>query len=137
MAYRAPAAFIQEAFAQPGPTQRLLLRCVLERIAQVGQTAVCNRLHSLEQRLCRWLLMSADRGGDDLFTTHELIARLLGTRREGVTESVGRLQREGLIAFSRGHITILDRPRLARRTCECYATVAKESRRLWPELAAA
>jgi CRP-like cAMP-binding protein len=133
VAYRVPAALVREALAQPGPAQRLLLRSALERIAQVGQTAACNRHHSLEQRLCRWLLMSADRGGDDMVITHHVIADLLGVRREGVTEVLGRLQREGLIVHTRGHVALLDRPRMARRACECYEVVAKECRRLRPQ----
>ncbi len=137
VAYRAPAELIEEALAQPGPTQRLLLRSAMERIAQVGQTAVCNRHHSLEQRVCRWLLMSADRGGADMAITHGLVACMLGARREGVTEVLGRLQDDGLIACSRGHVAVLDRARLAQRTCECYAVVAKECRRLRPEPAVA
>jgi len=136
-AYRAPAELIRDAFAEPGAAQRLLLRSAMERIAQVGQTAVCNRHHSLEQRVCRWLLMSADRGGADMTITHGLVACMLGARREGVTEVLGHLQREGLIACTRGHVALLDRPRLARRTCECYEVVAKECRRLSPEPAAA
>ena len=103
-------------------------------ITQMAQTAVCNRHHSLDQQLCRWLLLSLDRlNSNQLLMTQELIANMLGVRREGVTEAAGRLQAAGLIAYSRGHITVLDRPRLEERTCECYAVVKKESDRLLPD----
>ena len=99
------------------------------------QTAVCNRHHSVDQQLCRWLLLSLDRlPGNELVMTQELIANMLGVRREGVTEAAGKLQAEGLIRYSRGHITVLDRPRLEARVCECYGVVKKEYDRLLPEI---
>jgi CRP-like cAMP-binding protein len=102
-------------------------------ITQMAQTAVCNRHHSLDQQLCRWLLLSLDRlRSPDLVMTQELIANMLGVRREGVTEAAGRLQEDGLIRYRRGHITVLDRAGLERRTCECYAVVKKEHERLLP-----
>jgi CRP-like cAMP-binding protein len=100
----------------------------------MAQTAVCNRHHSLDQQLCRWLLLSLDRlNSNQLVMTQELIANMLGVRREGVTEAAGRLQSAGLISYSRGHITVLDRPKLEARTCECYAVVKKECDRLLPD----
>ena len=100
----------------------------------MSQTAVCNRHHTIDQQLCRWLLLSLDRlQGDKLVMTQELIANMLGVRREGVTEVASKLQRAGLIQYVRGHITVLDRPRLERRSCECYAVVKKEYDRLLPE----
>ena len=114
--------------------QHLLLRYTQALITQMAQTAVCNRHHSLDQQLCRWLLLSLDRlNSNQLVMTQELIANMLGVRREGVTEAAGRLQSAGLISYSRGHITVLDRPRLEARTCECYAVVKKECDRLLPD----
>jgi CRP-like cAMP-binding protein len=99
----------------------------------MAQTAVCNRHHSLDQQLCRWLLLSLDRlGGNDLVMTQELIANMLGVRREGVTEAAAKLQRDGLIRYARGHIVVLDRGGLEKRTCECYAVVQREYARLLP-----
>jgi CRP-like cAMP-binding protein len=115
----------------------LLLRYTQALITQMAQTAVCNRHHSLDQQLCRWLLLSLDRlQASELVMTQELIANMLGVRREGVTEAAGALQRDGLISYRRGHITVLDRPGLERRTCECYAVVRKEYDRLLPALMA-
>ena len=103
----------------------------------MAQTAVCNRHHSLDQQLCRWLLLSLDRlASNELVMTQELIANMLGVRREGVTDAAGKLQKAGLIKYSRGRITVLDRAGLERRTCECYAVVKKESDRLLPDLTA-
>ena len=103
----------------------------------MAQTAVCNRHHSVDQQLCRWLLLSLDRlRGDELVMTQELIANMLGVRREGVTEAAGRLQTAGLINYSRGHITVLDRAGLEARSCECYAVVKRESDRLLPDVMA-
>jgi CRP-like cAMP-binding protein len=103
----------------------------------MAQTAVCNRHHSLDQQLCRWLLLSLDRlEGDDLVMTQELIANMLGVRREGVTEAAAKLQRDGLIRYARGHITVVDRVGLEKRTCECYAVVRREYERLLPGLTA-
>jgi CRP-like cAMP-binding protein len=131
-AQRLPAAKLQMEFKRGGTLQQLLLRYTQALITQLSQTAVCNRHHSVEQQLCRWLLMSVDRlrDGEDLVMTQELIANMLGVRREGVTEAAGKLQDAGLIRYARGHITVLDRPRLEARVCECYATVKKEYARL-------
>ncbi len=117
-----------------GSFQRLLLRYTQALITQMAQTAVCNRHHSVEQQLCRWLLLSLDRlEGRELTMTQELIANMLGVRREGVTESAGKLQKLGLIRYSRGRITVLDRPALEAHSCECYAVVKKEFDRLLPD----
>jgi CRP-like cAMP-binding protein len=110
------------------------LRYTQALITQMAQTAVCNRHHTLDQQLCRWLLLSLDRlRGEDLVMTQELIANMLGVRREGVTESALKLQRAGLIRYARGRISVLDRPGLESRTCECYAVVKKEYARLLPD----
>jgi CRP-like cAMP-binding protein len=112
----------------------LLLRYTQALITQMAQTAVCNRHHSLDQQLCRWLLLSLDRlQGSELVMTQELIANMLGVRREGVTEAALSLQRAGLIRYARGHIEVLDRPGLERRTCECYDVVRAEYARLLPD----
>ena len=114
--------------------QRLLLRYTQALLTQMAQTAVCNRHHSLDQQLCRWLLLSLDRLlSNELVMTQELIANMLGVRREGVTEAAGNLQRAGLIAYQRGRITVVDRAGLEARCCECYAVVRKEFDRLLPE----
>lgn len=131
--YRLRAATMKEEFSRAGPVLHLLLRYTQALITQMTQTAVCNRHHTLDQQLCRWLLLSLDRlNGNELVMTQELIANMLGVRREGVTEAAVRLQAAGLIRYSRGHITILDRRGLEKRTCECYAVVKKESDRLLP-----
>jgi len=120
-------------FNRAGPVLHLLLRYTQALITQMSQTAVCNRHHTLDQQLCRWLLLSLDRlQGNDLVMTQELIANMLGVRREGVTEAAGSLQSAGLIRYARGHITVLDRTGLEQRTCECYAVVKKECDRLLP-----
>ncbi len=130
-AYRLPAAALKKEFESGGELQHLLLRFTQALITQMAQTAVCNRHHSVEQQLCRWLLLSIDRlSSNELVMTQELIANMLGVRREGVTEAAGALQDAGLIRYSRGHITLLDRPGLERRVCECYAVVRRESDRL-------
>jgi CRP-like cAMP-binding protein len=117
-----------------GPVLHLLLRYTQALITQMAQTAVCNRHHTLDQQLCRWLLLSLDRlEGNELAMTQELIANMLGVRREGVTEAALKLQHAGLIRYARGHITVLDRAGLEKRTCECYAVVKKEYDRLLPE----
>ena len=109
----------------------LLLRFTQALITQMAQTAVCNRHHSVEQQLCRWVLLSLDRlPSNELDMTQELIANMLGVRREGVTQAAGVLQRAGLIQYHRGHITVLDRPKLEHRVCECYAVVKRETDRL-------
>ena len=124
---------LQEEFARGGPVQRILLRYTQALITQISQTAVCNRLHSVEQRLSRWLLLSLDRlPSNKLAMTQELIANMLGVRREGVTEAAGHLQAAGIIRYRRGHITILDRRKLEAQVCECYAVVKREMDRLLP-----
>ena len=129
--YRLKAGLIKTEFARFGPTMHLLLRYTQALITQMAQTAVCNRHHSLDQQLCRWLLLSHDRlAGDELVMTQELIANMLGVRREGVTEAAGRLQKQGVIEYHRGHITVLDRPKLEALCCECYAVDKRESVRL-------
>ena len=128
-----PAAVIQTEFARSGALMRLLLRYTQALITQMAQTAVCNRLHTLDRQLCRWLLMSLDRlQGNQLVMTHELIAHMLGVRREGVTEAALKLQAAGLIRYLRGHISVLDPQGLEQRSCECYAVVKKEYERLLP-----
>lgn len=130
-AYKLPGRAIKAEFYRGGPMQRLLLRYTQALLTQMAQTAVCNRHHSLDQQLCRWLLLSHDRlSSDELIMTQELIANMLGVRREGVTEAAGNLQRAGLIRYRRGHITIVDRKGLEDRTCECYAVVKNEYDRL-------
>jgi CRP-like cAMP-binding protein len=132
--YRLKAAYLKKEFERGGELQHLLLRYTQALITQMAQTAVCNRHHSLEQQLCRWLLLSLDRlTTAELKMTQELIANMLGVRREGVTEAAGKLQKNGLIHYSRGHITVLDRPALETRVCECYAVVKKEMDRLLPQ----
>jgi CRP-like cAMP-binding protein len=132
-AYRLKSAVLKNEFERGGALQHLLLRYTQAMITQMAQTAVCNRHHSLEQQLCRWLLLSLDRlSSNVLIMTQELIANMLGVRREGVTEAAGTLQADGLIHYSRGKITVLDRPRLEQRVCECYAVVKKEFDRLLP-----
>lgn len=131
--FRMRAAVIKEEFARSMPVLHLLLRYTQALITQMAQTAVCNRHHSLDQQLCRWLLLSMDRlKGNELIMTQELIANMLGVRREGVTEAALRLQKAGLISYARGHIQILDRPGLEQRTCECYGVVKQEYDRLLP-----
>jgi CRP-like cAMP-binding protein len=133
-AYRMKANLIKKEFERGGEVQHLLLRYTQALITQMAQTAVCNRHHSVEQQLCRWLLLSLDRlSGIQLKMTQELIANMLGVRREGVTEAAGKLQKDGLIIYSRGQITVLDRPGLEKRVCECYAVVKKEMERLLPQ----
>jgi CRP-like cAMP-binding protein len=130
--YRIPSRFIQDEFTR-APVLHLLLRYTQALITQMAQTAVCNRHHTLDQQLCRWLLLSLDRlQGDELVMTQELIANMLGVRREGVTEAALKLQAAGMIRYARGRITVLDRPALEERTCECYAVVKKEYDRLLP-----
>jgi CRP-like cAMP-binding protein len=132
-AYRVTAQAIKGQFSQGGALQRLLLRYTQALMTQMTQTAVCNRHHLLEQQLCRWLLLSLDRlPASELVMTQQLIANMLGVRREGVTEAAGRLQADGLIEYSRGRINVLDRARLEARACECYRVVRKEYDRLLP-----
>ena len=131
--YRIKAAVLKKKFDAGGALQLLLLRFTQALITQMTQTAVCNRHHSVDQQLCRWLLLSLDRlPASDLVMTQELIANMLGVRREGVTEAAGKLQAEGLIEYSRGRITVVNRPGLEARVCECYGVVKKEYDRLLP-----
>jgi CRP-like cAMP-binding protein len=131
--YRLRASVLKREFERGGALQSLLLRYTQALITQMAQTAVCNRHHSVDQQLCRWLLLSLDRlPANELVMTQELIANMLGVRREGVTEAAGKLQADGLISYSRGKITVLDRKRLEKRVCECYAVVKKEYDRLLP-----
>jgi CRP-like cAMP-binding protein len=135
-AFRLRAALLKEEFARYGPTMHLLLRYTQALITQMAQTAVCNRHHSVDQQLCRWLLLSLDRlRSSQLSMTQELIANMLGVRREGVTEAAGKLQDAGLIRYGRGRVTVLDRPGLEKRSCECYEVVKKEFDRLLPYVA--
>jgi CRP-like cAMP-binding protein len=133
-AYRLKGSILKREFDHGGPIQYLLLRYTQALITQMTQTAVCNRHHSVEQQLCRWLLLSLDRllPSNELTMTQELISNMLGVRREGVTEAAGRLQAAGLIQYYRGKITVLDRVKLEARVCECYAVVKRESDRLLP-----
>jgi len=132
--FRLKSQLMKNEFNRAGPVLHLLLRYTQALITQMSQTAVCNRHHSLDQQLCRWLLLSLDRlHANELVMTQELIANMLGVRREGVTEAALKLQQAGLISYVRGHITVVDRSGLEKRTCECYAVVKKEYDRLLPE----
>ena len=132
-AYRLRGPLLKEEFYRAGPMQQLLLRYTQALLTQMAQTAVCNRHHSLDQQFCRWLLLSLDRLPDNnIAMTQELIANMLGVRREGVTEAAGNVQRAGLIKYRRGRITVIDRPGLEARVCECYEVVKKEFDRLLP-----
>lgn len=136
--YRLPAMATKNEFNRAGSVMHWMLRYTQALITQMAQTAVCNRHHSLDQQLCRWLLLSLDRlSGNELVMTQELIANMLGVRREGVTEGALKLQQAGLIRYARGHITVLDRAGLEERTCECYAVVKHEYDRLLPAAAPA
>jgi CRP-like cAMP-binding protein len=133
MGFRLRAQIMKNEFYRAGPVLHLLLRYTQALITQMSQTAVCNRHHTLDQQLCRWLLLSLDRlQSNELVMTQELIANMLGVRREGVTEGALKLQQAGLIRYARGHITVIDRPGLERRSCECYLVVKKEYDRLLP-----
>jgi len=132
--YRMKAPTLKAEFERGGALQHILLRYTQALITQMSQTAVCNRLHSVEQQLCRWLLLSLDRlPSNELVMTQALIANMLGVRREGVTQAAGRLQADGLVTYERGKITVLDRPKLEERVCECYSVVKRESDRLFPD----
>jgi CRP-like cAMP-binding protein len=134
-AYRLKAQLLKREFNRSGELHHLLLRYTQALLTQMAQTAVCNRHHTLDQQLCRWLLFNLDRlPSNELVMTQELIANMLGVRREGVTVAAGNLQRDSLIRYRRGHITVLNRPGLETRTCECYAVVKKEFDRLLPEV---
>lgn len=129
--YRLPGQRLVEEFDRHGDLMSLVLRYTQSLITQMAQTAVCNRHHSIDQQLCRWLLLSLDRlHSNHLIMTQELIANMLGVRREGVTEAAGRLQKQGVIEYHRGHIEVLDRPRVEQLSCECYGVVKKETDRL-------
>jgi CRP-like cAMP-binding protein len=133
LSYRLRASLLKQEFNRYGPTMHVLLRYTQALITQMAQTAVCNRHHTVDQQLCRWLLLSLDRlPSAEIAMTQELIANMLGVRREGVTEAAGRLQDAGLIHYSRGHIRVLDRRGLEARVCECYNVVRRESERLLP-----
>jgi hypothetical protein len=133
--YRLKSRILKEEFGRAGAMMYLLLRYTQSLITQMAQTAVCNRHHSVEQQLCRWLLLSLDRlDSSELTMTQELIANMLGVRREGVTEAAGNLRRAGVISYTRGHIVVLDRPQLEQEVCECYAVVRKENDRLLRDL---
>lgn len=137
-AYRLSGQRIKEEFSRHGAMLHLMLRYTQCLITQMAQTAVCNRHHTIDQQLCRWLLLSLDRlPGNRLTMTQELIANMLGVRREGVTDAAGKLMRLGVIEYSRGRITVLDRPHLERLSCECYAVVKRETDRLLPYLPSA
>jgi CRP-like cAMP-binding protein len=132
-AYRLPGQLLKDEFHKDPDAQLLLLRYTQALITQMAQTAVCNRHHSVDQQLCRWLLLSLDRlTSNQLTMTQELIANMLGVRREGVTEAAGKLQKLGVIHYNRGKITVVDRPKLESLCCECYAVVKKETDRLLP-----
>ena len=137
-AFRLNRKFVKEEFVRAGPMQRLTLRYMQALITQMAQTAVCNRHHTIDQQLSRWLLMSIDRlPSNELLMTQDLIANMLGVRREGVTEAAGKLQRQGLITYSRGRIRVIDRPGLEAHVCECYDVVSREFERLLPRVIAA
>ena len=130
-AYRLAGLFLKEEFNRSGLMQRLLLRYTQALLTQMSQTAACNRHHSVEQQLCRWLLLTLDRlPSNELIMTQELVASMLGVRREGITEAAGQLQRAGFLSYRRGHIAVLDRSGLETRACECYSVVKKEVSRL-------
>lgn len=132
--FRIKAQALKDALDRSGPVKDLLLRYTMALMTETAQTAVCNRHHTVDQHLCRWLLQSLDRlQGKDIVITQELIAHMLGVRREGVTDSALKLQKAGLISYTRGHIRVLDREGLEKRVCECYAVVKKEYARLLPE----
>jgi CRP-like cAMP-binding protein len=134
-AYRLPARVLKAGFAEGGALQLILLKFTQALITQISQTAVCNLHHSVDQQLCRWLLLSLDRLPDNkLQMTQELIANMLGVRRQGVTEAAGKLEHEGLISYNRGLITVLNRPALEKRACECYSVVKIETARLLPRV---
>jgi CRP-like cAMP-binding protein len=132
-AYRLTGKRLKQEFGRHGELLHILLRYTQALLTQMAQTAVCNRHHTVDQQLCRWLLLSLDRlCSNELTMTQELIANMLGVRREGVTEAAGKLQKLGVIQYSRGQIIVLDRPQLEQLCCECYAVVKKESDRLLP-----
>ena len=132
-AYRLPSRYVMDEFKRGGAMQHLMLRYTQSLITQMAQTAVCNRHHSVDQQLCRWLLLSIDRlPSPEIVMTQELIANMLGVRREGVTEAAGKLQKAGVVSYRRGHIKVLDRAKLEAMSCECYEVVRRETARLLP-----
>src|SRR5690242_21487594 len=134
-AYRLRGQLLKREFSRSAAMQHLLLRYTQALLTQMAQTAVCNRHHSVDQQLCRWLLLSLDRlSSNQLTMTQELIANMLGVRREGVTEAAGKLHKLGVIRYARGQITVLDRPRLEQLVCECYSVVRRETQRLLPHV---
>jgi CRP-like cAMP-binding protein len=134
-AYRLPAQILKTQFAEGGALQLVLLKFTQALITQISQTAVCNRHHTIEQQLCRWLLLTLDRlNSQELVMTQELIASMLGVRREGITEAAGKLQQAEIIRYRRGHITVLDRTGLETHVCECYDVVRKEFDRLFRDV---
>jgi len=134
-AYRLDARLLKEEFDRAGPMQNLLLRYTQALITQMSQTVACNRYHTVEQQLCRWLLLTIDRvPSHEVIMTQELIAGMLGVRREGIVEAAGRLQRAGFISYRRGHIAVLERSGLEAHACECYAVVKRELSRLLPDV---
>jgi CRP-like cAMP-binding protein len=135
--FRLPAGVLMEEFNRGGPVLHLLLRYTQALITQMAQTAVCNRHHALDQQMCRWLLLTLDRlHSSDVVMTQDLLSNILGVRRASISEAAGRLQKDGLIRYERGHLTVLDRPALEQRACECYAVVKKEYDRLLPDVEA-
>ncbi|HSW16251.1 MAG TPA: Crp/Fnr family transcriptional regulator [Ramlibacter sp.] len=135
--FRLKASLLMQEFNRGGPVLHLLLRYTQALITQMAQTAVCNRHHELDQQMCRWLLLTLDRlSSSELVMTQELLSTILGVRRASVTDIAGQLQRDGLISYERGHISVLDRPGIERRACECYAVVKKEYDRLLPDIKA-
>ena len=135
--FRLPATVLMQEFNRGGPVLHLLLRYTQALITQMAQTSVCNRHHALDQQLCRWLLLTLDRlRSSELVMTQELLSTILGVRRASISDAAGALQRDGLIRYERGRITVLDRPALERRSCECYAVVKKEYDRLLPDIEA-
>lgn len=132
-AYRLTGARLKREFAVHGDLMHILLRYTQSLLTQIAQTALCNRHHALDQQLCRWLLLSLDQlSSNELLVTHQLIANMLGVRREGVTDAAGKLQKLGVIRYQRGRITVLNRPELERLCCECYGVVKSETGRLLP-----
>jgi CRP-like cAMP-binding protein len=135
--FRLPASILMQEFNRGGAVLHLLLRYTQALITQMAQTSVCNRHHALDQQLCRWLLLTLDRlHSSELVMTQELLSNLLGVRRASISDAAGRLQKDGLIRYERGHISVLDRPEVERRACECYAVVKKEYDRLLPDIKA-
>jgi CRP-like cAMP-binding protein len=135
--FRLPAAVLMEEFNRGGPVLHLLLRYTQALITQMAQTSVCNRHHALDQQMCRWLLLTLDRlHSSELVMTQELLSNILGVRRASISDAAGQLQKDGLIRYERGHISVLDRVAIERRSCECYAVVKKEYDRLLPDIKA-